>query len=394
MDSEDGPQTDAYPIPPEAVGLLKEGEVFWRDLQPWLQECGFTLRPRFRRDWVPSWTVPGRVSTNVPEDRSSLMRDQVIDAVRDSDGAQVVLKKVEERVHVFEAEIHQFVTSPELLKDPKNHCVPLLDVLRPPDKPGYLILVIKLLRKYDDPDFDTVGEAIDFLQQIFEGVQFLHRLDVAHRDCAANNIMMDDPGLYPEGFHPQYQFLNADVTGRAKQRFTRTQRPPKYYLIDFGISAHFKPGDHRPLAQPIIGADSTVPEFQDGGDLVAQDVFRTDIYYLGNLMFREFLEGRKLPDVFKLNAGRVGFEFLRPLATAIVNPDPQQRPNIDDVLLRFETIQSGLSSRKLRSRVRSTREIPIFHPLRIIAHWRRRIGFIINGVPPVPVFRENPVKLQ
>ncbi|KAJ6507340.1 hypothetical protein C8R47DRAFT_966711 [Mycena vitilis] len=380
---EDGQSSDQYPIPPEAAGLLKEGEAFWRDLQPWLQERGFTLRPRFRRDWVPSWNVPGRLS-DFPEDRSSLLTVQVIDAVRDSDGSHVVLKKVEERFHVFEEEIHQFLTSPELLKDPKNHCVPLLDVLRPPDKPGYFILVIKLLRTYDDPDFDTVGEVIDFLQQIFEGVQFMHKLDVAHRDCAANNIMMDGQHLYPEGFHPQHQFLNADMSAMAKQRFTRTERPPKYYLIDFGISVYFKPGQRPPLALPIIGADSSVPEFQHGGNLVHQDVFRTDIYYLGNLMFREFLE---VPDVFEMNAGRVGFEFLRPLATAMVNSDPQKRPNIEEVLVQFEKIKRGLSSWKLRSRVRSKREVPILHPLRIIAHWRRRISFIINGVPPIPVFR-------
>ncbi|KAJ6476043.1 hypothetical protein C8R47DRAFT_664093 [Mycena vitilis] len=69
---EDGQPSDQYPIPPEAAGLLKEGEVFWRDLQPGLQKPGFTLRPQFRRDWVPSWNVPGHLST-FPEDRSSLL---------------------------------------------------------------------------------------------------------------------------------------------------------------------------------------------------------------------------------------------------------------------------------------------------------------------------------
>ncbi|KAJ7613816.1 hypothetical protein DFH06DRAFT_1274514 [Mycena polygramma] len=314
----DRQQNDQYRIPPEAEGLLKEGEVFWRDLQPWLQALGFTLRPRFRREWVPSWlNVPGRLS-KVPEDQWQLTRVQVIDAVRDSDGLQVVLKKVEKQFHPFEEEIHQSLTSPELLKEPKNHCVPLL---RPPDKPGYyVILVIKLLKQYDNPDFDTVGEVFDFLQQIFEGVQFMYKRDVAHRDCAANNIIMDGQHLYPEGFHPQYQFVNSDMSARARQRFTRTERPPKYYLIDFGISVHFKPGQHSPFARPIIGADSSVPEFQNGGNLIPQDVFRTDIYYLGNLMFREFLE---------------------------------KRPDIDEVLLRFEKIKGGLSTWKLRSRVRS-----------------------------------------
>ena len=34
---------------------LLEYEVWWRDLQPWLQQKGYMLRPRFRPNWIPSW---------------------------------------------------------------------------------------------------------------------------------------------------------------------------------------------------------------------------------------------------------------------------------------------------------------------------------------------------
>ncbi|KAJ6625330.1 hypothetical protein B0H10DRAFT_2003051, partial [Mycena sp. CBHHK59/15] len=41
-------------------GLLEDFEIFWRDLQPWLQQSGYMLRPRFRPGWVPSWKTSGK----------------------------------------------------------------------------------------------------------------------------------------------------------------------------------------------------------------------------------------------------------------------------------------------------------------------------------------------
>ena len=36
------------------TGLMPD-EFFWRDHQPWLQERGYMLRPRYMPDWKPSW---------------------------------------------------------------------------------------------------------------------------------------------------------------------------------------------------------------------------------------------------------------------------------------------------------------------------------------------------
>jgi hypothetical protein len=38
-----------------AEGRLFEAELFWRDHQPWLKECGYLLRPRYLPDWKASW---------------------------------------------------------------------------------------------------------------------------------------------------------------------------------------------------------------------------------------------------------------------------------------------------------------------------------------------------
>jgi hypothetical protein len=37
------------------TGALLPAERFWRDHQPWLEERGYMLRPRFHPNWKPSW---------------------------------------------------------------------------------------------------------------------------------------------------------------------------------------------------------------------------------------------------------------------------------------------------------------------------------------------------
>ena len=34
-------------------------EVFWRDIQPWLYDKGYQLRPRYRPGWTPAWLAKG-----------------------------------------------------------------------------------------------------------------------------------------------------------------------------------------------------------------------------------------------------------------------------------------------------------------------------------------------
>lgn len=37
------------------LGDLLASEYFWRDHYNWLREAGYTLRPRYNPEWVPSW---------------------------------------------------------------------------------------------------------------------------------------------------------------------------------------------------------------------------------------------------------------------------------------------------------------------------------------------------
>ena len=102
------------------------------------------------------------------------------------------------------------------------------------------------------------------------------------------NIMMDTR-MYPEMFHPVLLGMSLDWKGSAKH-YTRTKRPTKYYIIDFGLSERFNPEDGPPSVWPIEGGDRTVPEFQDKAAWKNHNPFPTDVYYIGNLVREDFLQ--------------------------------------------------------------------------------------------------------
>ena len=51
----DNPSTTVLPESKNIdLGVLLSRELFWRDHQPWLEEKGYMLRPRYKPDWVAS----------------------------------------------------------------------------------------------------------------------------------------------------------------------------------------------------------------------------------------------------------------------------------------------------------------------------------------------------
>ena len=72
----------------------------------------------------------------------------------------------EDPVHDEERIIFEYLNSLDL-KVERNHTVPLLDVVNLPNS-GESMFVMPLLRRFDDPPFVTVGEAVEFFRQLFE----------------------------------------------------------------------------------------------------------------------------------------------------------------------------------------------------------------------------------
>ncbi|TFK74310.1 hypothetical protein BDN72DRAFT_833659 [Pluteus cervinus] len=357
----------------EGAALLKS-EYFWRDHAAWLETQGYKLRPRYQPGWEPD--IPA--FENVPpnnEEWVPMARGGIVDAIRVKDGKRVLMKRIYRSSHPYEVEITTLFGTEPLASDPRNYCVQLQDTLYPPDHPDITIIVLPFLLPINTLPFDTVGEIVDFVQQIFSGLQFIHQNHVAHRDIGVTNLMMDGVEIFPDGWNQGFPYLTPD--GRRQTNFfTRTQRPPKYYFIDFGLSRRYDPSDPNPQEEAIMGGDRTVPEFQI--DQETFNPFHTDIYYVGNTIRRLITEGTDI------DIGYYGMDFIEPLIKDMVQDDPAKRPTIDEVVTRFEDICKKLGPWKLRSRP-IPRHGGIFKGLQHhIEHWKRRIQYIAQGVPPIP----------
>lgn len=184
------------PRRPKAIQYAEQhtvGEKYWAQLQGWLEEKGYKLRPRFQPNWVPSWPkteedfrrhedgqvhhVRKFLSYSRSRLSDTLLQSPVtIDAIRISDGAAVMLKSVSRMSQPHELGIARYLGSVELTSDPRNHCVPVYEVLPVPAELQFVgegengedIIVMPLLRTFDSPPFETMGEAVEYFTQIFE----------------------------------------------------------------------------------------------------------------------------------------------------------------------------------------------------------------------------------
>ena len=101
---------------------------------------------------------------------------------------------------------------------------------------------------------------------------------------------MDPKPILPDGFHPQRPWRTKD-NERDIRPHSRTARPVKYYLADFGISRRYSPEVLEPLAVPLHGGDRTAPELRVDS-LTPRNPLPTDVYYMGDLIRRDFIQVR------------------------------------------------------------------------------------------------------
>ncbi|KAK0439930.1 hypothetical protein EV421DRAFT_1819310 [Armillaria borealis] len=355
-------------------GKLTIDEIFWRDHCMWLKECGYKLRPRLQPDWTPSWTGTNKLSVLCEDSERELRSYNFIDAMDLSSGKVVALKLIRHLENPHELEIGMFlVKSP----DPHNHCVPILRELPVPDMDNHTII--------------TTGEGIRFLKEMLEALQFLHQQNITHRrtayaqiwcgDGGYTNIFMDATDMFPDSFHPQRRDLKYDYSGPALY-YRRTERPPKYYFINFGLSKRYK-ADDLPVLDLVLGGDQTVPEAIDIMSIC--DPFAVDVYYLGNAL-RAFLPKGTTANhkIRKGLRGMKSFGFMKPLVMAMVEPDPAKRIKVDEAVKRFAAIENGLSAMTLRGRVAYSNEPFVMRPFRAISHWVWTLELIARGIPAVP----------
>lgn len=319
-------------------GLLPH-ETVWVAKQPFLASKGYHLRPRFQPNWVPSWVKDPTLIRGLCEDRIELpFRYGQIDATT-TDGQLVYLKQV--RTDSEELKIAQMFSSPLIREDPRNHCVPVLDAFPDNEDETLTYIVMPYLHDMNQPDFYWVGDVVDFVDQVLEGLAFMHQHAVAHRDCAEGNIMMEATSLFPNGHHPVHPEFALDLQ-ESSRPYTRFEAPTpvRYFFLDFGLSSHIQPGSSK-FVVGVFGQDREVPELSA---TVPYDAFKLDIFILGNVL------RRCIYDRFH----RVG--FLKPLIREMIRQDPVARPEAEAALAHWKRIRSQMYTPGLILRLRNRRE--------------------------------------
>ncbi|KAN0137417.1 hypothetical protein V8E53_004862 [Lactarius tabidus] len=355
-------------VDPESrdIGPLFQCETWWRDRYDDIDNCGYRLRPRYHPRWASLWRGSNNGFPMEDVRPCNLRPATMMDAIRRHDGQRVMLKKVLSEEGPHELQISRMFSSEDVVTDPRNHCVPLLKVIELSERSGFQkLMVFPFLRPFDRSRIQTFGGFASFFTQICEGIQFMHRLNVAHRNCTAENIAFSRSKAHPNG-HPS-DLNNRNFMGAVKACM-KLRPPPRYYLVGFEPSVQYPSRDT--VDEPWHRGDTLAPEHQSEGH---SNPFHTDIYYLGNLVSREFVE--------KCN----GFEFMGGLVTSMTQDDPAKRPQIEHVLQEFYQIRASLSKKKLRSAITSKNAPKVF---RIILQARqsvRTVWYIVTRRPAIPL---------
>ncbi|KAJ7620603.1 kinase-like domain-containing protein [Mycena polygramma] len=322
---------------------LVDDELEWARYQPFLEQHGYMLRPRYRPGWVSEMLTTGKGPRECED--SIPTWGGVLDATRIIDGVQVVLKMVETfSMDVFMAE-HL-----KIYPDAHKHTVPILEVIQMPDNWQRAFMVMPRLRVCDNtPYFGTVREFAEFLQQVLEGLVYLHSKNIAHRDICPKNIVVDPSTIIPGRFHfsnpstsngvqwiPAYQADGPTCTTHFMK--TRTQAGPmKYYYIDFGLSVRYSSFETRGLVTGPCGQRAKhIPEIFRP---VPYDPFKVDVRSVGEMVRKDFLLEYS------------GLDCFIPFVQRLRRRRPASRPDAAGALALFHGLVSKMTEKQLEQPV-------------------------------------------
>ncbi|KAG7441336.1 uncharacterized protein BT62DRAFT_1080212 [Guyanagaster necrorhizus] len=256
----------------------KEGEIFWVNHQPFLASRGYMLRPRYHADWVPSWQSNPR-----PKKFGVYYEDQHIIHYSPVRLRLAYIVQLLGTIHLALAD-HRCDTylgwlssrsQAELKDNPRNHAIPLLDVIQFPDE-NWALLVKAMFRYFASPNFHCVSEFIELFRQLLAGLEFMNRLNIAHGDITINDIVMDHRRVIAKGIHFA---MDGSHDGATRGLFTELRvrvAPVNYYYIDFEFAQCFPEGIEV----------AAVPKLSfDGSYGVPNNPFKEDVYDLDEAIF-------------------------------------------------------------------------------------------------------------
>lgn len=100
--------------------------------------------------------------------------------------------------------------------------------------------------------------------------------------------MMGSRDMWPEPYHIMVPYRNQAFTTHVKKPSTRTVRPPKYYIIDYGLSRQYSLNDYHPTETTPIRRFRITLKFQN--DFVPYDTLAVNIYCSGDIIQESTLE--------------------------------------------------------------------------------------------------------
>ncbi|KIK53561.1 hypothetical protein GYMLUDRAFT_1025315 [Collybiopsis luxurians FD-317 M1] len=275
---------------------LEEFEIFWRDHYDWLKEKGYLLCPRYHPTSVASWARTGSFPHGCEDFQMQPQFDYNMDAICIADGKPIMLRRPD-----------------PLLEEGRN-----------------FTRVLSYLVRWDQTELETVGELVDFCSQVFQGLQYIHALNIAHNDAKLSDIMID--------------WLPLECNCSSS--------PPLQM-------------------QPGYGGDQSVPEFKWNEPC---DPFAVDVYCLGNVIWKKFFTGE--PTLGYLLSRNV--RFLKQLPLDMTHEDPAKQPMVDEVVGCFKEIQKGLNWWKLHFCVSDKTACLFFYHIYSLIHCIVQLSYMIQ----------------
>ncbi|KAI0035083.1 kinase-like domain-containing protein [Vararia minispora EC-137] len=211
--------------------------------------------------------------------------DNLFRGQRVSDGKRIIVKAVCLRSR--EAEIMRCLSTAPLRNDPRNHCIPVVDIIPVPSHNITLIVMEEWSSELIPDAPCCLHLFLNALQSCITHMVFMHEHHIAHLDISLRNLVTDYNGHYA--------------------------------CINYELSQSFAG-----IANPRIctlRATEVPPELERGE---SSDPFKVDVWAMGILMLRAgHLTNNLIPELI---------EVIQPM----LNEHPSRRPNALTVLRKFD----------------------------------------------------------
>jgi len=271
-----------------------------RDVKLWYQHYWASL---VTQGHSVSKDYPGYRRACIAGDENELCKDaglpeNLFRGMHCASGTKVVIKAVHQSSREYNIVRH--MSSPLLRTDPRNHLIPILDLIEVSESSLAFIVMEEWSPNFVPDPPCTLRLFLGALRQCIEHAVFMHSHHIAHLDISIRNLLTD---------------YNS-----------------RYAYIDFELSRRFE-GISEPRIRSCRGTE-LAPELERGE---WGDPYKADIWSLATLI------------VHASSSASYDVPELSPLIKAMRHDEYIHRPTAAMVLRHFDSIVSRISETQLQS---------------------------------------------